>query len=363
MGDVSLKLEGLDKRFGSVDAVKHVALEVGRGEFVSLLGPSGCGKTTTLRMIAGYLKPDRGRILLEGRDVTRVQPYRRDIGMVFQSYALFPHMNVADNVAFGLRMRRLPKRDILERVTEVLRQVRLEGLADRRPAELSGGQQQRVALARATVIRPRLLLLDEPLSNLDAKLRKSMQIEIRSLQESLGITTIHVTHDQSEALSLSDRVVIMNQGEIQQVGSPREVYTKPRNTFVADFVGESNLLSGHIAEVGPGTDAITVELDSGERLQAPAFPAAHAGARLSVVVRPEAIRVLRRRAQAPAANAFAGTVARVVYTGALSTTLVELVSGLRLSVEHQNDPAEKPLEPKEAVTVILPVASLLVVPE
>jgi spermidine/putrescine ABC transporter ATP-binding subunit len=363
MAEASLRLEGLGKRFGGVVAVKDVTLEAGRGEFVSLLGPSGCGKTTTLRLIAGYLRPDSGRVLIEGRDVTRVPPYRRDIGMVFQSYALFPHMSVAGNVAFGLRMRRVPKPEIKERVAEALRQVRLDGLDDRRPAELSGGQQQRVALARAVVIRPRLLLLDEPLSNLDAKLRKGMQIEIRSLQESLGITTIHVTHDQSEALSLSDRVVIMNAGEVQQVGPPREVYARPHSAFVADFVGESNLLKGRVAAVGGNGGALTVELDSGERLEAPFVPSLRAGARVSVIVRPEAIRMARKGDAAAAANSFEGTVDRVVYTGALSTTFVRLASGLALTVESQNDPAQQPLEPKEAVTVGLPASALLVVPE
>lgn len=364
MTDVALRLQGLTKRFGSVTAVRDVALEVRRGEFVSLLGPSGCGKTTTLRMVAGYVRPDGGTIAIEGEDVTRMPPYRRDIGMVFQSYALFPHMTVEQNVGFGLQMRRISKDEIRTRVAEALKLVRLEGLGSRKPAEISGGQQQRVALARAIVIRPRLLLLDEPLSNLDAKLRKSMQIEIRSLQESLGITTIHVTHDQTEALSLSDRVVIMNLGEIQQVGPPREVYVRPKNVFVADFVGESNLLKGRIAGLDAASGMIEVTLATGERLKVSAGGyGVAAGANVSVVARPEAIRISVAPGKAEA-NAFQGTIDRVVYTGAISTSIVSLPSGLKLMVEDQNDdPARPPLQPRQAVTVTLPPTTLLIVPE
>jgi spermidine/putrescine ABC transporter ATP-binding subunit len=363
--DIALALDRITKQFGPVVAVRDVSLRVRRGEFVSLLGPSGCGKTTMLRMVAGYLRPDRGAIYLDDRDETCTPPYRRDIGMVFQSYALFPHMTVEQNVAFGLRMRRVGNAEITRRVAEALQLVRLAGFERRKPAEISGGQQQRVALARAIVIRPRLLLLDEPLSNLDAKLRKSMQLEIRSLQETLGITTIHVTHDQSEALSLSDRVVIMNQGEIQQVGPPREVYVRPQSVFVADFVGESNLLHGRVTEIAEGGDAITVELDSGERLSAPVptdSGTTSVGARVCVVVRPETIEMFSADTRLPTGNAFAGVIDRIVYTGALSTTLISLPSGLRLTVEGRSDEAERPcLEPKQAVVVSLPASSLLVV--
>jgi spermidine/putrescine ABC transporter ATP-binding subunit len=367
MTDVALSLEGITKRFDSTYAVRDFSLEVRRGEFVSFLGPSGCGKTTTLRLIAGYLRPDSGVIRLDELDVTRTPPYRRDIGLVFQSYALFPHMTVEQNVAFGLKMRHVPKPELKRRVEEALHLVRLEGLETRKPVEISGGQQQRVALARAIVIRPRLLLLDEPLSNLDAKLRKRMQIEIRNLQESLGITTIHVTHDQSEALSLSDRVIIMNQGVIQQVGSPQEVYTRPNRVFVADFVGESNLLRGHIAEAQEGGNAITVQLDTGERLRALAPSdswVGSAGSGVCVVIRPEAIRVLPALAQAPNENAFPGVIDRIIFTGSLSTTLVLLESGLTITVESRSDdPGQPRLQPKQPVVVSLPVPSLLVVPD
>jgi putative spermidine/putrescine transport system ATP-binding protein len=237
-------LEGLAKRFGRVTAAEEIHLSVRKGELISLLGPSGCGKTTTLRMIAGFLIPDEGRVWIEGQDVTYCTPDKRDTAMVFQSYALFPHMTVFDNVAFGLRMRRVPKTDVVERVGKALALVRLEGVAQRYPSQLSGGQRQRVALSRALVVNPSVLLLDEPLSNLDAKLRQEMQVELRQLQKRLDLTSIYVTHDQEEAFSLSDRIVVLNEGRIQQIGTPKEVYERPRSYFVADFVGMRNFMEG-----------------------------------------------------------------------------------------------------------------------
>ena len=245
-----LEIEGLSKHFGSTVAVHEVSLDVRDGEFVMLLGPSGCGKTTTLRMIAGFIAPTAGRVRLGGKDITMLPPWKRNTGMVFQSYALFPHLTVAENVAFGLEMRKVPKSDIPARVTEALRLVRLGGLAERLPRQLSGGQQQRVALARALVIRPDVLLLDEPLSNLDAKLRETVRVEIRELQHKLGITTVMVTHDQEEALIMADRLVVMSEGAVRQVGSQRDLYERPADRFVAGFVGRSNLLSGRV--IGPG---------------------------------------------------------------------------------------------------------------
>ena len=241
----SVELRGLVKRFGrDVVAVDHVDLHVERGELITLLGPSGCGKTTALRMIAGLEKPTEGQVLIDTDDVTRLPAYLRDITMVFQSYALFPHMNVFENVAYGLKVARRPKDEIAARVAEALAMVGLEGLADRATSALSGGQQQRVALARALAIRPRVLLFDEPLSNLDAKLRKRVREDIRELQQRLGITSVYVTHDQEEALAISDRVVVMRAGQIEQIGSPHDLYSRPATRFVADFIGSANFLPG-----------------------------------------------------------------------------------------------------------------------
>jgi spermidine/putrescine ABC transporter ATP-binding subunit len=240
-----VRLDRVEKSFdGQTRVVDRVDLVVAPGEFFALLGPSGCGKTTTLRMIAGFETPDRGRIVLGGDDVTDMPVHRRDMGMIFQSYALFPHRTVAENVAFGLRMRGLAKDVIKERVTQALRQVALEGYEDRRPAQLSGGQQQRVALARAIVIRPRVLLCDEPLAALDRKLRQSMQFELKQLQQQLGVTLIFVTHDQEEAMTVSDRIAVMNAGRIEQIGPPNEIYNRPQTRFVSDFIGEINLFEG-----------------------------------------------------------------------------------------------------------------------
>ncbi|MFJ9989331.1 ABC transporter ATP-binding protein [Pseudomonas putida] len=245
-----LQLDNLCKRYGAIDAVVATNLAIEQGEFVSLLGPSGCGKTTTLQMIAGFVDVSSGRILLDGRDITHAKPSSRGLGVVFQSYALFPHMTVADNVAFGLRMRKQPEAEIRRKVTEVLALVRLDRHAERYPRELSGGQRQRVALARALVIEPPVLLLDEPLSNLDANLREEMQFEIRRIQSEVGITTLMVTHDQAEALSISDRVVVMQAGRVTQVDEPYRLYEHPRTRFISDFVGKANLLPGELDGAG-----------------------------------------------------------------------------------------------------------------
>ncbi|CAI8787606.1 Spermidine/putrescine import ATP-binding protein PotA [Pseudomonas sp. IT-P171] len=245
-----VQLEGLGKRYGEIDAVVATHLSVEKGEFVSLLGPSGCGKTTTLQMIAGFVEVTSGRILLDGRDITHAKPASRGLGVVFQSYALFPHMTVKDNVAFGLRMRKVPNGELQQRVDRVLKLVRLDQHAERYPRELSGGQRQRVALARALVIEPPVLLLDEPLSNLDANLREEMQFEIRRIQREVGITTLMVTHDQSEALSISDRVVVMQAGRITQIDAPYTLYEHPRTEFISGFVGKANLLPGERDSAG-----------------------------------------------------------------------------------------------------------------
>jgi putative spermidine/putrescine transport system ATP-binding protein len=327
-----LELTGLTKTYGDVRAVTGVDLDIREGELVVLLGPSGCGKTTTLRMIAGFVAPTSGEIRLGGSDITRRPPWKRNTGLVFQSYALFPHLNVTENIAFGLRMRKLPQAAVAAKVAEVLRLVRLEGLAERLPRELSGGQQQRVALARALVIEPDILLLDEPLSNLDAKLRGEVRVEIRELQKKLGLTTVMVTHDQEEALTMADRLVVMSNGEVQQVGSQRELYEKPANTFVAGFVGRTNLIRGRVQSPG----LFVSESGLSIRCHDKAAPHGH-----TLSLRPERLSL----AIAPFAgddNSFPGTVEFVSYLGGLLEYYVRLTPHDRLIVQVPNklaDPA------------------------
>jgi len=290
--------------------VQHFELHVERGEFVSFLGPSGCGKTTTLRMIAGFETPTAGRIMIDGTDVTRRPSNQRNVGMVFQSYALFPNMTVADNVGFGLRVARRPAEQIRQRVEEMLALIKLPQLGQRYPYQLSGGQQQRVALARALAIRPQVLLLDEPLSALDAKIRVALRAEIRSIQRELGITTIYVTHDQEEALSMSDRIVVMSEGRVEQIGTPFEIYNFPRTTFVASFVGTLNILPARVVDPARGAIAI----DGQEVLAAAGVDGLRAGEERSVALRPESLTL-----EAPAAdgNRLAGAVEDVHFLGAV----------------------------------------------
>ena len=308
----AVTLEGVEKRFGDVRAVAGVDLEVGDGEFFSMLGPSGSGKTTTLRMIAGFELPDAGRVLLQGEDVTRKAPFDRDVNTVFQDYALFPHLNVGDNVGYGLTIRKVARPERTQRVADALRMVRLEGFERRRPAQLSGGQRQRVALARALVNRPRVLLLDEPLGALDLKLREEMQVELKAIQQQVRITFVYVTHDQEEALTMSDRIAVFNQGRIEQVGSPADVYERPATPFVAGFVGTSNLLHGAVARAVLGQDG-------------------------TFTVRPEKIRL------APHGTAVGedeigadGRIEHVVYLGPDTRYHVTLDAGSELVVRQQN---------------------------
>src|SRR5438132_8342075 len=307
----AIGLVGVSKRFGTHAAVDDVTLEIGEGEFFSLLGPSGCGKTTTLRMVAGFELPDAGRIVLKGNDVTEVPANRRPVNMVFQQYALFPHMSVYDNVAFGLKVKRVPRAEHGERVQEMLRVVSLEGLDRRRARQLSGGQQQRVALARALVNRPAALLLDEPLGALDVKLRKQMQLELKRIQSTLGTTFVYVTHDQEEALAMSDRIAVMNGGRVEQVGSPRDIYEHPSTAFVADFIGSLNVLELKVGELVGGY--AVMRLGENERLVVPVDSGTKTGDALRIAVRPE--RVQLDGPSADGGSRLEGTIAEIVYLG------------------------------------------------
>jgi len=288
--DIAVRLDGVSKRFGEVAALHEGSLAVHRGELMTLLGPSGCGKTTLLNLVAGFLPPDSGDIVIDGERVTAVPTHRREIGMMFQSYALFPHMTVAANVGYGLRMRGLAKREIAVQVADALALVKLTGLEDRRPRQLSGGQQQRVALARALVVRPKVLLLDEPFSALDKSLRASMQVELKEIQRKLGVTTIFVTHDQSEALSLSDRIAVMSEGRIRQCGTPEEVYRRPSDRFVASFVGDANVLHARLDRALGATATVAL---GAARIAVPAEALAGLapGAPVDLFVRPEQMSV------------------------------------------------------------------------
>jgi spermidine/putrescine transport system ATP-binding protein len=347
----AIELVGVAKEFHSggetIPAVRGVDLAIGQGEFFSMLGPSGCGKTTTMRMIAGFEEPTRGIVQLDGHDVTGVAPNKRDVNMVFQSYALFPHMNVFDNVAFGLRRKKVTKDEISRRVGQMLEIVDLAGRDNRRPRELSGGQQQRVALARALVNNPRALLLDEPLGALDLKLRQAMQVELKRIQREVGITFVYVTHDQNEALTMSDRIAVMNDGAIEHLGPPREIYEHPATKFVAGFIGTSNLLSGTATSVTGGRAVI--ELGDGERIVVPLrdLPVA-AGTELELTVRPEKITLAAGPpgSAAPAQGcSLRGTLSEVVYLGTSTSYTVATSTGADMVVFQQNSAtADRSLE-------------------
>jgi putative spermidine/putrescine transport system ATP-binding protein len=323
-----VRLERVEKSFdGKTRVVDRIDLTVAPGEFFALLGPSGCGKTTTLRMIAGFEEPDGGRIVVGGADVTQMPVHKRDMGMIFQSYALFPHRSVAENVAFGLRMRGLGRDEIAGRVGRALRQVALEGYEQRRPAQLSGGQQQRVALARAIVIRPRVLLCDEPLAALDRKLRQSMQIELKQLQQQLDVTLIFVTHDQEEAMTVSDRIAVMNAGRIDQIGTPSEIYNRPRTRFVADFIGEINLLAGAWRD-----GAFIV---NGKALPAPREKNSGSG---TIAIRPERIRIT-----GGAAGALAARIETRTFVSGQMIYRIVTEAGVALSVKEADTGLERPV--------------------
>jgi spermidine/putrescine transport system ATP-binding protein len=327
---VGIALSGVSKSFSGNPAVDDVSLEIHEGEFFSLLGPSGCGKTTTLRMIAGFEEPDQGRVVLQGNDVTTVSANKRPVNMVFQQYALFPHMSIYDNVAFGLKVKGVPRADQGPRIRELMRIVALEGLERRRPRQLSGGQQQRVALARALVNRPAALLLDEPLGALDVKLRRQMQHELKRIQNELGTTFVYVTHDQEEALSMSDRIAVMNGGRVEQTGSPREIYEQPRTAFVADFIGSLNVLELTIDEL-VGTYAV-VRPSRDERIIVPASSTLRAGEGIRVAVRPEQVQLRPPGSTTPdRGTRLEGNIAQVVYLGMYTQFHVDTAAGRVLS--------------------------------
>ncbi|MEJ2759959.1 MAG: ABC transporter ATP-binding protein [Gammaproteobacteria bacterium] len=331
----NVRLEAVTKAYGPVIAVREISLTIEGGEFFSLLGPSGCGKSTTLSMIGGFEEPTSGAIYLDGNDVSHLPPYRRDVNMVFQSYALFPHLNVYENVAFGLRRKRVPRGEIERRVHEILALVDLSGAEKRKPAHLSGGQQQRVALARALVNRPKLLLLDEPLGALDLKLRKQMQLELKRIQSEVGITFLYVTHDQEEAMVMSDRLAVMSGGRIEQIGRPDEVYDNPATEFVAGFLGASNLIPGEIVE--RGGDVTRVRLEGGTLVQLRTERLGNRGPRVMVGVRPEKIQILPVDNQLTAGwNSIDGVIGVDAYIGVSHQYSVEGPGGRDISVYTQN---------------------------
>ena len=347
--EIDIEFRHATKRFGAIAAVDAVDLQVRKGEFLSLLGPSGCGKTTSLRLMAGFEQPDEGEILIGGVNAVGIPPYRRDVNTVFQSYALFPHMSVLDNVAYGLKQRGVPKAERHARAREALELVQLTGREKHRPSMLSGGQQQRVALARALVMNPRVLLLDEPLGALDQKLRKEMQVELKRIQETVGITFVYVTHDQEEALSMSDRVAVMSSGHIEQLDEPLEIYDRPLTPFVAEFIGEMNFFSGQVTASGDGT--FTVDAGSGVVVQGRGD--APGGERVTVGIRSE------RMATAPgtsvaAVNSAAAEVLTKLYLGDQIQIIARLAAGSNVVVREQRataDPALDTIQPGDGITV------------
>ena len=332
---LDVELRNVFKFFNQEPAVHGIDLDVRQGEFFSILGPSGCGKTTTLRLIAGFEIADAGKVLIQGKSMTNVPPYRRPVNTVFQSYALFNHLNVWDNIAFGLRLKKIPNSEIKPRVEEALRRVKMESLRSRFPNQLSGGQQQRVALARALVNHPTVVLLDEPLGALDLKLRKEMQVELSNLHKDLGVTFVMVTHDQEEALSLSDRIAVMNQGKIEQVGTPSQIYERPCTSFVADFIGDTNLFSGEIVAV----DSSNVKISTKTGLSIVISRSENTPSELSqavvVSVRPEKIQLSLYPPNLPT-NCFEGRLVNIMYLGTHVNYLVELTNGISINVLQPN---------------------------
>jgi spermidine/putrescine ABC transporter ATP-binding subunit len=346
--DIDLELRGICKKFGSFTAVDNFSISMHKGEFLSFLGPSGCGKTTTLRMIAGFIEPTDGEVFIQGQNVTQLPPYKRDTGMVFQNYALFPHLSVFDNIAFGLRYRKVSKEETKKRVAEMLDLVQLPDVANRKPAELSGGQQQRIALARALVIKPKVLLLDEPLSNLDAKLREGLRIELRDIQQELGITSVFVTHDQEEALTLSDRVVVMDMGIITQIGSPHDIYEKPNSSFEAQFIGQSNILEGTVESVAD--DHALVKLAGDLELGVAWTNQVQARDKVKVLIRAERIRVRsepKKEHLREGVNVLKGKIANIAYLGSTIHYYIRLENEETVLAIEQVTDVRAPLKEKD----------------
>lgn len=361
---IAIELRDVVKRFGDVVAVDHVNLQIRDGEFFSLLGPSGCGKTSSLRMIAGFELPTAGSILIHGREMGITPPHLRPVNTVFQSYALFPHMTVAQNVAFGLEMRKIPKAEIAHRVRKALELVRLTGLEERRPRQLSGGQQQRVALARALVNHPEVLLLDEPLGALDQKLRKEMQLELKSLQARVGITFVFVTHDQEEALTMSDRIAVMNKGKILQVGTPTEIYERPNCRFVADFIGETNFIDGVV--IGRDGNYTVLETPEGLRFRGLGSRPLSEGTAVTYSIRPEKVRLLAANGELPP-DGLAGTVMSVNYIGSDTRITVRINEHRTIDIWEQNTRStldrDEYWQPGEAAIIVCPPDNALVLSE
>jgi spermidine/putrescine transport system ATP-binding protein len=351
-GRPSVELHGVSKHFDEVVAVQHMDLAIRPGEFFTMLGPSGCGKTTTLRMVAGFEQPTMGRVLIDGADVAGLPPHRRPTNTVFQTYALFPHLSVGENVAFGLRRKKVPRQEISRRVASELDRVGLSAEINRRPAQLSGGQQQRVALARALVNLPKVLLLDEPLGALDLKLRKGLQLELKRIQREVGITFVYVTHDQEEALTMSDRIAVMNRGAVEQVGVPEDVYERPETTFVAGFIGVSNLMPGTVASVNG--ERIRVELESGVGVEA-SGNGLRPGEHCHAVVRPEKLHIARAEEPAPDGQpSVEGVVDSSVYLGTTTQIVVRLHGDVPMTVLVPNaDEAERQRLPGGGASVRL----------
>jgi spermidine/putrescine ABC transporter ATP-binding subunit len=349
-------LKKVKKSFGDFVALHELDLDIQEGEFLTLLGPSGCGKTTTLRLVAGFIEPTNGSILLGDQDVTQVAPQHREIGMVFQDYALFPHMTIADNIGFGLKERRYPKNDINERVRELLDLIRLPEVHDRYPAEVSGGQQQRIAVARAVAYPPKVLLMDEPLGALDLKLRETMQIELRRIQQELAITTIYVTHDQIEAMNMSDRIVVMNAGRIEQMGGAEDIYNFPKTRFVADFVGQINLFDAVIKKETP--EYLLVGIASTE-IRAP-LPSVKMEGGISVGVRPEHINLVDTAEPASTSNSLTGTLVGRTFTGNLTRLFIDV--GLDKPVVVETNPQNAPSTIGSNVTLSWPINLSIILP-